>query len=135
MTPKQVNAVFKEQLQTNEEGPFIYIVRGYDIHNNTNDAIHIAKTQGLDVKRLHQYDRVAIKYNYFQNVVEDLYHYELRDFVGKFPRVKPKDKTNFALDNKLSAIFHATTNLMINQYYLNDPTFPTCAYTLKQKAQ
>jgi hypothetical protein len=131
MTPIQVNALFKEQLKTNEEGPFIYVVRGYDIHNNTNDALYIAKAHGLNVARLHQNDRLVIKYDAFRRVVEDLYHYQLQDFIDTFPRVKPRDKTGHALTNRLSPIFHATTKLMINQYYLNDPTMPACAHTLK----
>ena len=132
MTPIEAKSIFKTQIEA-ALGTFIYVVRGYDVNNNSNEDHALANAYGLDVGKLSQNDRIVIKNEVLDNVAKELRHYQLYDYVGMFPRVKPANNTGHALTNRLVPVFQASTRLMINQYYLNDPTMPACAHTLKPK--
>ena len=134
MTPTEVKSLFKTQNDTRSGAePFIYIIRGEDINCNSKEDLETAQLYGLDVRSVGQNDRLVMTYNPLQTLIKDLRHYQLFKFIGKFPHVKPADNTGHALTNKLSPMFMAATRLMLNQYYLNDPTHPPCAHSLKPK--
>ena len=120
MTPAETKHIFLQQAPT----PYIYIVKGLDINNNSNDSLYIAKIHGMDVGLLTKFDRIIIQYDKTQLEAE-LRPYQIYDYIGKFPRVKPNEKASLSLHTvKLSPIFMAATRLSIQQYYVNDPTMP-----------
>ena len=135
MSPTEAKSIFKHQNERRSGAePYIYIVRGYDVNNNTNSDMALAKSYGVDTNRLGQSDRLVFKFEAYEHVIRELRHYQLFDYVGIFPRVKPANNTGHSLTNKLSPVFEAVTRLMLNQYYLNEPTHPPCAHSLKPKA-